>query len=353
MTESANVLRARTTLEVGGEARELVVASTREELLAAASDLTVDRDDWVVLGGGSNVVISDDGVDGTVLVVSTRGIIRVADADAGSEDAGETVLLRVEAGEPWDDLVAHTVGLGLAGLEALSGIPGSTGASPIQNIGAYGAELADTLESVEFVDAETGELARIPADELGFGYRTSIFKEGRRGVIVSVDFRLDVAVDGLSRPIAYPQLASALGVDLGARVPIGDVRSAVLALRASKGMVLDAGDRDTYSAGSFFTNPIVSESAARSMPDDAPRWPADEGRVKLSAAWLIERAGIRRGFALPGSRAGVSTKHTLAITNRGGATASDITELARFIAERVRNEFGVELRPEPNYIGFD
>jgi UDP-N-acetylmuramate dehydrogenase len=252
----------------------------------------------------------------------------------------------------------------------------------VQNIGAYGQELASSLVSVDFLDFESGEVRRMTAAELGLGYRTSVLKRGLRGIVLSIDLDLhdtsaEASVLGaqLSQPVAYGQLASALGVQLGDRVPIAQLRDTVLALRASKGMVLDAGDPDTASAGSFFTNPIVTENFARSLPDSAPRWPlttdlpdrvipleeyAGVGpipglepvrTVKLSAAWLIENAGIRRGYRLPGSRAAVSSKHTLALTNTGGATADEVAQLARYVQGRVVSEFGIILQPEPVLVG--
>lgn len=334
-----------TTLRVGGPARHLVAPDSADAIVRVALDVWAGGDDWLVLGGGSNMVVSDEGFDGTVIRIDSRGITTLP-ASAGS------ARLRVEAGEPWDDIVAVTVARGLAGLEALSGIPGSTGASPIQNIGAYGQDVSDVLVAVEFLDFLTGELERIPAAHLELEYRSSVFKSGREGIVTAIEIELDDS-DGLSRPVAYDQLAGALGVAVGDRVPVADVRAAVLALRSSKGMVLDPGDPDTASAGSFFTNPLLGAAFARALPEAAPRWPTDDGQVKVSAAWLIERAGIRRGFRLPGSRAAISTKHTLAITNTGGASAEDVTELARFVQERVRNEFGVHLRPEPVYVGMD
>ncbi|MBC7724873.1 MAG: UDP-N-acetylmuramate dehydrogenase [Burkholderiaceae bacterium] len=333
-----------TTLRVGGPARELVLAESADAIVHAALGVWATGEDWLALGGGSNMVVSDDGFDGTVIRIGSHGITALPSA------AG-TVRLRVEAGEPWDDLVAHSVRQGLGGLEALSGIPGSTGAAPMQNIGAYGQEIADTLVAVEFLDHETGQLVRLPAAELSLAYRSSVFKDGRAGIVTALEMDFDDA-DGLSRPVAYDQLAAALGVAVGERAPVAEVRAAVLALRASKGMVLDPADPDTTSAGSFFTNPLVTAGFARSLPEAAPRWETDSGEVKVSAAWLIERAGIRRGFRLPGSGAAISSKHTLALTNTGGATASDITELARLVQERVRNEFGIYLRPEPVYVGF-
>lgn len=371
MTEN---LADLTTLRVGGPAARLVRADTRDELIMAVQDEWASGEEPLVLGGGSNTLAADEGYDGTVVLVATRGIARL-DSEPGR------VRLRVEAGETWDDLVATAVENGWSGIEALSGIPGSTGAAPIQNIGAYGQELDSVLVSIDLLDRDSNEVVRVPAADLRLGYRTSVLKRHggsvpeRDGVVLAVE--LDLSDDaGVSAPIGYDQLATALGVDLGARLPIADVRRTVLDLRASKGMVLDPSDTDTWSAGSFFTNPIVSEAFARSLPADAPRWPLDDGpdddvvvplgewdgtvtvpsfvhdaKVKLSAAWLIERAGIRRGFSLPGSRAGISSKHTLALTNTGGASADDIASLARYVQARVAAEFGVVLQPEPVFVG--
>jgi UDP-N-acetylmuramate dehydrogenase len=389
-------LAGLTTLRVGGPARRVIVATTVDEVVAAALDAWAEDEPLLVLGGGSNVVIGDDGFDGTVLVVATRGIERLEEAvhaTAGppASDAGrlrslerslrppqqrEPVHVRVQAGESWDDLCAEAVAQGWSGIEALSGVPGSCGAAPIQNIGAYGQELAATLAAVEFLDKETGAVRRLPASELRLGYRTSVFKQGLSGVVLAVELLLHHdAGDGpvLSSPIAYAQLADALGVPIGGRVPIAVLRDAVLQLRRSKGMVWDLGDPESMSVGSFFTNPIVSERFAHTLPQDAPRWPTTrdepdivvplgaaipprpardgEPRVKLSAAWLIEHAGVRRGFRLPGSDAHISRKHTLAIVNGGQATASQVLELARYIQQRVQSEFGVILQPEPTLIG--
>ncbi|MBN9605277.1 MAG: UDP-N-acetylmuramate dehydrogenase [Actinomycetales bacterium] len=397
--EAGRPLAEYTTLRVGGPAARLVEAATREELLTAAREAWNSPEDWLLLGGGSNMVVADEGFDGTVVRVATRGIERLPDAPIRMPEPGtetspialrpgpreRTVRLRVAAGEPWDAVVEHAVENGWAGIEALSGIPGSAGAAPVQNIGAYGQELGSSLVAIEFLDFATGELERIPHGELGLGYRTSALKQGRLGLVVGLELALfegDAVGAGagaggaLGQPIAYPQLADALGVRLGDRVPVRQARAAVLELRAAKGMLWDPADPDSASAGSFFTNPVVSENFARGLPADAPRWPtAPEERprvlplgaevpplarpasgeylVKLSAAWLIEHAGIPRGFALPGSRAAISSRHTLAITNRGGATAAEVVQLAGFVRTRVLSEFGVALQPEPVLVGVE
>lgn len=354
-------------MRVGGAARELLELTDADELVEATRDAWGGGEPWLILGGGSNLVVSDEGFDGTVIRVATMGV------DEVSPVPGHHVHLRVQAGEPWDGLVATTIERGLVGLEALSGIPGSVGAAPIQNIGAYGQELSDSLVAIDFLDYLTGEVTRVPASELDLGYRTSAIKKGRHGLVIAVEFELSRGE--LSEPIAYSQLASALGVQLGDRVPAAEVRSAVLRLRASKGMVLSPDDPDSVSSGSFFTNPIVSSRFASELPADAPRWPLEsettaavlplesfdatavpkrttgESRVKLSAAWLIEHAGIRRGFSLPGSRAAISSKHTLALVNTGGATADQVAELARYVQSRVFNQYGVLLQPEPVLVG--
>jgi UDP-N-acetylmuramate dehydrogenase len=362
------LLAELTTLRVGGPAERYVVASTTQQLLDAVLDADRVGEPWLVLGGGSNVLVGDEGVEGVVVRVATRGIERLADS-AGSS---RPVRLRVQAGESWDALVAHTVENGWGGMEALSGIPGSTGAAPIQNIGAYGQEFSESLVSIEVLDLDTAERLTVPAPALGLGYRTSAIKRGWRAVVLSVDLALERTDHALSRPVAYAQLAESLGVSVGDRAPLVGVRAAVLSLRASKGMVLDDADPNSVSAGSFFTNPIVSETFARSLPVGAPRWPQQlprhavaaplgdepvappepvEGTVKLSAAWLIEHAGIARGFALPGSGASVSKKHTLALTNASGrATAADIAQLALYMQTRVMGEFGVVLHPEPVFV---
>ncbi|MFC7431271.1 MULTISPECIES: UDP-N-acetylmuramate dehydrogenase [unclassified Agrococcus] len=370
-----------TTMRVGGEAERWVDASTRAEAIEAYSAILADGEPHVLLGGGSNTVASDEPFEGTVLRMRTSGV-EVLPAAAprerptGDEEPGDdAIVIRVDAGESWEALVERTVAEGWAGVEALSGIPGSVGAAPIQNIGAYGQEVGACLVGIELLDADSLEVVHVPASRLRLGYRDSALKRGDlQGLVLSVDLRLRRTQDGLSQPVAYGQLAQALGVDLGRRVPLADVRESVLALRAAKGMVL-SDDPDSVSAGSFFTNPVVSSRFAATLPQDAPRWstapeptptvvplgadaaiphrePA-EARVKLSAAWLIERAGIGKGFALPHSRAAISGRHTLAITNRGGATGEQVADLARFVQTRVEAELGVHLVPEPVLVGVE
>ena len=385
-----------TTLRVGGAVERLVNATTQRDLVDLAREAWATDAPWLALGGGSNLLVGDEGFEGTVIRVATRGIEVLP--EAGGE---ASVRLRVQAGENWDDLVAWTVAHGYSGIEALSGIPGSVGAAPVQNIGAYGQELDATLVAIDFLDEGADAPRRMSAEELELGYRTSVLKQGMRGIVVSVEFELHdtsaeraVLGEALGQPIAYGQLADALNVQLGDRVPIDLVRDSVLALRAVKGMVLDPDDVDSVSAGSFFTNPIVTEHVARTLPPRAPRWylepeapdqvvplgsvavespldaflahqasleasvtgtvaSTDEPLVKLSAAWLIEQSGVHRGFALPGSRAAISSKHTLALTNRGGASADDIVQLARFVQSRVQAEFGIVLHPEPVLVGVE
>jgi UDP-N-acetylmuramate dehydrogenase len=319
-----------TTLRLGGPARELVEARTEAEVVEAV------RGAALVLAGGSNVVIADDGVPGTVVRIATRGVER------------DGARLTVAAGEDWDALVATCVAAGLQGFECLSGIPGSVGATPIQNVGAYGQEVSETVESVRVYDRETGDLVDMPAADCGFVYRGSAFKYHDRRVVLSVTFRLREAPE--SGPLRYAELARALDVPVGGVAPLGDVREAVLGLRRGKGMVIDPADPDSVSAGSFFTNPILDTESAGALPPDAPRFPTADGRTKSSAAWLIEHAGFTRGHGLPGPAA-LSTKHTLALTNRGGATTQDLLTLAREVQAGVLAAFGVRLEPEPVLVG--
>ncbi|MFG1881398.1 UDP-N-acetylmuramate dehydrogenase [Micromonospora sp. NPDC049102] len=334
-------LASYTTLRMGGPAGRIMAATSADEIIQAvrATDEPI-----LVLAGGSNVVISDTGFPGTVVLVRSRGL-RVLAQDA------ESVTVRVEAGEPWDDLVAATVRNGWAGLECLSGIPGSTGATPIQNVGAYGQEVAETIIGVEVYDRLDGTRQTIPAADCGFAYRGSIFKYQDRWVVLSVDFRLTRSP--LSGPVRYAELARALGVEVGEQVPLADARPAVLRLRAGKGMVLDAADPDTRSVGSFFTNPVLDRATYEQLLErsaelgDPPAWPGADGLVKVSAAWLIDKAGFAKGHPGPGGVA-ISSKHTLALTNRSGtASTTDLLTLASTIRNKVHARLGVTLHPEP------
>ena len=330
-----------TTLRTGGPAERLVVAETDAQLIDAVAAADAAGEPAVVLGGGSNIVVSDEGIPGTVVLVRTRGVDVSIDSCSGA-------WVTVAAGEPWDGLVARAVAEEWSGIEALSGIPGLAGATPIQNVGAYGQQVADTIARVTAYDRVARRTEVIAAGDCAFGYRSSRFKnEPGRLVILSVSFQLPLG--SLSAPIRYAELASRLGVAVGERAPASDVRAAVLELRRGKGMVLDPADHDTWSVGSFFTNPIVEASR---VPEGAPAWvQADApGVVKTSAAWLVEHAGFPRGYP-DGGAACLSTKHTLAITNRGSATTSDVVALARDIRAGVRDRFGIELVLEPVLLG--
>ena len=329
-----------TTLRLGGPARQLVEAPTADAVIEAVRAADASGEPMLLLGGGSNVVVADDGWPGTVVRVASRGRTVERRADG-------SVLLTVEAGEDWDDVVAACVADGLGGLECLSGIPGRTGATPVQNVGAYGVEVADLLVDVDLYDRRTGVVREhVPAAELGLAYRTSVLK-GRDDAIV-LRVRLALPGAGESAPIRYAELARTLGVEPGGRVPTAVAREAVLGLRAGKGMVLDPGDHDTWSAGSFFTNPVLPEAEA---PAEAPRWPAGPGLVKIPAAWLIEQAGFGRGHGGPGGRVALSGKHVLALTHRGGGTTADLLDLAREVRDGVRARWGVQLHPEPVLVG--
>lgn len=350
-----------TTLRVGGEVGILVDAASEKEIVDAVRGADDLEAPLLVLGGGSNVVISDEGFPGAV-VRDTRSAIAV------DRDMGDAVGVTVAAGTPWDEVVARAAMEGWVGIEAMSGIPGSAGATPIQNVGAYGQEVSGAIVSVRVWDRGIGETRSIPSDGCGFVYRDSLLKRSMRGkagddrrwwptprfIVLEVVFRLEKG--SLSTPIAYSGLAEALGISEGDRVPLAEVREAVLALRRSKGMLLDPEDHDTWSVGSFFTNPIITAEQAGRLPAGAPRYflegEGPSGLGKTSAAWLIEKAGFDRGFALAAdARVSLSTKHALAVTNRGGATAADVVALARRVRDGVREAFGITLEPEPVLVG--
>ncbi|QXJ23644.1 UDP-N-acetylmuramate dehydrogenase [Actinomadura graeca] len=343
-------LAGYTTLRLGGPARRFVEATTEAELVAAVRAADDEGEPVLVLGGGSNLVVSDDGFPGTVVHIGTRGTDRM-----GGE--GDTVRVRVQAGEDWDSFVARCVSDGLAGIECLSGIPGRVGATPIQNVGAYGQDVSETIVEVRAYDRRDRACVTLDRDACRFTYRHSVFKGDDRYLVLDVTYALREAEE--SQPIAYAELAKRLGVRPGERVTLKEARDAVLELRRGKGMVLDAADPDTRSAGSFFTNPILDGDqvaelerrvAERLGPDAAfPRYPESGGRVKTSAAWLIDRAGFAKGHALGPAR--ISTKHTLALTNPGGARTADLLALAREVRAGVREAFGVELVNEPVLIG--
>lgn len=411
-----------TTTAVGGPVSRYVEAGTEEDLVAAVSRADREGERVLVVGGGSNILASDEPFEGTVVLVGTRGFTvsdpsRAADhtgagddaargpaakspdggahhgsdrhlhpADGGTATATETggdawdersVLVEAAAGHPWDDLVRETVELGLAGLETLSGIPGTTGATPVQNVGAYGSEVSQNIVAVRVWDRQEQRRRTFSFEDLQFSYRDSLLKRSMdhgspRHVVLSVTFRLERRED--STPVRYAQLATALGVEVGERAPLATVRETVLRLRAGKGMVLDPADRDTFSTGSFFTNPVVPEHELTDrIPADAPRYPVldarggtVEGAVKFSAAWLIDHAGFGKGFGLPGTRnelldlvgedvaggrASLSGKHTLAMTNRGEASGEDVAAVARTVQHGVEQVFGVRLEPEPVLLG--
>ncbi|GAA5155322.1 UDP-N-acetylmuramate dehydrogenase [Pseudonocardia eucalypti] len=343
-TATARVsLAEHTTLRLGGPAERLVHAGTAEELVAEVRAADATGAPVLVLGGGSNLVVADAGVPGTTVRVATGGTARERLGDG-------RVLLTAEAGEDWDSVVRGALSAGLAGLECLSGIPGSAGAVPVQNVGAYGVEIAELLVDVDLYDRRRGVVREhVPAAGLGLRYRGSHLK-GRDDAVV-LRIRLALRSDAeASGPIRYPELADALGVPLNATAPPERVRAAVLALRRSKGMVLDPAEHDTWSAGSFFTNPIVPAPVAERIVD-GPRYPAPDGLVKLSAAWLITNAGFRRGHPGPGGRVALSGRHSLALTNRGGGRTEDLLTLAREVRDGVRGAFGVELHPEPVLVG--
>ncbi len=343
-------LADHTTLRLGGPARRAVVAATDAELVAAVRDADAAGEPVLVLGGGSNLVVADEGFDGVVVQVATRGIARA--------DEGDVAVMDVAAGEDWDAFVATSVAAGLSGVEALSGIPGRVGATPMQNVGAYGQEVKDTLRSVRLWDRRERAAVTLPAAACDFRYRESRLKdEPGRWLVLGVTFALAKNVQ--SAPISYAELARALGVAEGARAPLARVRETVIELRRGKGMVLDPSDADSTSAGSFFMNPIVAdadlpaiEARIRAKLGDGPkvpRFPATPGRTKLPAAWLIERAGFAKGFGE--GAVGISRKHTLALVHRGGGTTRELLALARTVRDGVAEAFGVSLQPEPVMVG--
>ena len=328
-----------TTLRVGPIARRLITCDTTQKVVDVTCTLGPDSD-ALVLAGGSNVVLADDLRDLTVVLL------------ANTEITVEGNVVRAEAGAMWDDVVVTSLAHGLGGLECLSGIPGSAGATPVQNVGAYGAEVADTIRRVRLLDRHTGEDRWVAPATLQFGYRTSILKHSVDAIALEVEFELDP--DGRSAPLRYGELANALGAEPDSRVDPTRVREAVLSLRASKGMVLNDGDHDTWSVGSFFTNPVVPqtefERLQRSVDGPVPNYPAPDG-VKLAAGWLVEQAGFGKGYPGDGAPVRLSTKHALAVTNRGGATTADVIALARAVRDGVRTTFGIDLTPEPILIG--
>ncbi|MFI0417362.1 UDP-N-acetylmuramate dehydrogenase [Spongiactinospora sp. 9N601] len=333
-----------TTLGLGGEARAFAEAGTADELVTLVTKADAAGEPVLVLGGGSNLVISDDGFDGLVARVATRGVEVAAEPDR--------VLVTAASGEDWDALAARGVAEGWSGIECLSGVPGLVGSTPIQNVGAYGQEVAQTITRVRVLDRRTGEVRDMDAAECGFAYRHSVFKADlARHLVLSVTYAL--ARSPLSGPIAYQELATRLGVALGDRVPLADARAAVLELRRSKGMVLDAADPDTHSAGSFFTNPVLTAAQAAELELRAagfPRWPLPDGTVKVPAAWLIEQAGFAKGYGTGGVR--ISGKHPLALTNPDlSGTAGELLALAREIRDGVAEKFGVTLVNEPVMVG--
>jgi UDP-N-acetylmuramate dehydrogenase len=325
-------LSSLTTLGVGGPADRVVLAGDAQELVAAVRAADESGTPLLLLGGGSNIVAPDAGWPGDVVAVRSRGVDR------------DGATLTVQAGEPWDELVAYAVGNQLAGIEALAGIPGTTGATPIQNVGAYGQEVAQTITAVRVYDREKKSQRSLTPEECGFAYRDSRLKrEPGRFVVLDVTFALHPGE--LSRPVGYAELARRLGVEVGQTAPLADVQAAVLELRRGKGMVLDPGDPDSRSAGSFFTNPIVPVDRAVA---GCPSWPVGDGYLKLSAAWLVQSAGFGKGTR--DGRVGTSTRHSLALTTEHGATTAELLAFADRIVTAVHDRFGVELAMEPTAV---
>ena len=332
-----------TTLKVGGPAQKIVHAHTEDELVEFVKAADKAGEQVLILGGGSNLLISDAGFAGTVIRVESKGNALDYDACSGG-------MIEVSAGEDWDKFVALTIEKGFADLESLSGIPGTIGGAPIQNIGAYGHEVSETIARVKAYDRTKGEITTFTNEQCRFSYRNSVFKaEAGRYVILNVAFQLRKGEQSL--PITYAELAKFLSVNIGDRAPVVEVRKAILQLRGRKGMLIDAGDVNSNSAGSFFVNPILNKEMADKLPADAPRWPQTDGRVKTSAAWLMEHAGVNKGEKLAGAQ--ISNKHVLALTNSGDATAGDIVELAKRARAKVFEKFGVKLEAEVQLVGLD
>lgn len=330
-----------TSLRVGGPAQKFIHATTEQELIEAVKNSDKSGEPLLIIGGGSNVLIGDQGFNGTVIRVETKGNSYQFDACSGG-------MITVNSGENWDEFVQWIISKGFADVETLSGIPGTVGGAPIQNIGAYGHEVCEVIARVRTWDRKINAVKTFTNQDCEFGYRTSRFKrEKDRYVVLDVTFQLRKGE--MSLPIKYQELANYLGVQLGDRVLVEDVRRAVLALRAAKGMVLSESDPDSWSAGSFFVNPILSAELAAKLPSDAPRWQQADGRVKTSAAWLMEKSGVRKGEEHEGAR--VSTKHVLALVNSGNAKASDIAELAKSARAQVKKVFGITLEPEVHFVG--
>ncbi len=343
------LLRWHTSLRLGGPAKKWVEARTEAELIEAVTAADDADVPLLVLAGGSNVVVADDGFPGTVVKVATEGTVTDHEPDDGPTCGGVTVT--VAAGMYWNTFVGTAVENGWLGVETLSGIPGSVGATPIQNVGAYGQEVSQTIARVRVWDRRLRGVRTFANADCGFGYRTSRFKaDPGRHVVLDVTFQFRQG--NLSAPVRYAELAARLGIATGDRAPLWDVHEAVLALRRGKGMVLDVDDHDTWSAGSFFTNPIVPADV---VPDGAPAWPNPDGTVKTSAAWLIERAGFGKGYGLDrdAGRVSLSTKHTLALTNRGNATTGELLDLAREVRDGVEARFGIRLVNEPVLVGVE
>lgn len=330
-----------TSFRVGGPAAKIVQVSTESEIISAieaAGDSPI-----LIMGGGTNVLIADKGFEGTVIRISNNSVEAEVDACSGA-------TLTIGAGEDWDTFVQTTIDRGFAGLETLSGIPGTVGATPIQNIGAYGHEVAEFITRVRTYDRQEKQIRTFTNRECEFTYRSSHFKV-HPGRYVVLDVAFQIRIGQMSDPITYLELAKKLGVEPGDKASVIDTRAAVLELRASKGMLLSKDDHDSWSAGSFFTNPIISQQAADELPNAAPKWPLNDGRVKISAAWLIENSGTHKGDVVGGAR--VSTKHVLALSNSGNATAADIAELAKRARNQVKEVFGITLEAEVNLVGVE